>query len=449
MEEIINTLKGKKIVIYGYGREGKSTYRFIRSNLSNEKVLIIDKNIDGMINTTDKYLKNDKNAITCTDNKLSDLCEYDIIFKTPGISFYNMDLSKIKDKITSQMELFLKYADVYKIGITGTKGKSTTSSLIYKILKDQGKEACLIGNIGVPVFDSLDDIEKIKYAVIEISAHQLQFVDVSCNMAILLNLFEEHLDHFGSYSSYINSKLNILRYQKSTDHALYNAGNKTVVENVDKLNLKSNKHPIYVEDVNKECGFDFKHKRNLMGKHNEINILFALEVSKILGLDIKKTSETIYNFKSLPHRMEFVGNYNGVDYYNDSISTIPEAAIACMNSIKNIGTIILGGLDRGIDYSCLVDYLKKSDMKNIICISTTGKKIYDVLNGKVKTNIKYFDDFEDAVKYAIEATPKLHACVLSPAAASYNMFRNFEERGDFFKHLVQKYNKNKKNDIKM
>lgn len=442
MEDIISYLKGKSIVIYGFGREGRSTYKFIRKYLKDEKILIFDKNISEIASKTDTDLNLDKHVILTNEDDLYSFESYDLIFKTPGISFYGKDISPISGKITSQIELFLKFANVYTIGVTGTKGKSTTSSLIYQILKDQGKKVRLIGNIGVPVFECLDEISDIDYAVVEVSAHQLQYVDVSFNISILLNLFEEHLDHFGDYISYINAKLNIFRFQKKGDFAIYNLDNNTVVENVEKLNLNSTKVGISCNNSKKGFKFDFDKERKLLGKHNEINILFALKVASILKLDEKITSETIYNFSSLPHRMEFVGIYNGVNYYNDSISTIPEAAIACMESIRNVGTIILGGLNRGINYSELARYLLNSNIDNVICFSSTGKIIYDMLKENFKNNLVYCNTFEECVKEAVCCTKKGKSCVLSPAAASYNMFKNFEERGEIFKQLVKKYNKN-------
>ncbi|MEG2348609.1 MAG: UDP-N-acetylmuramoyl-L-alanine--D-glutamate ligase [Clostridia bacterium] len=437
MEDIIRELRGRKIAIYGFGREGKSTYKIIRKYLKSEEILIMDKNINSIFEESKMKIENDKKTRILADENLKVLEEYDLIFKTPGISFNGKKIDKIKGKITSQLQMFLKYAKVYTIGVTGTKGKSTTSSLIYQILKDQEKKTCLIGNIGVPVFEEIENIEKMDYAVIEISAHQLEFIHNSPNIAVLLNLFEEHLDHFGTYQKYINAKLNIFRFQEKKDFAVYNTDSKVVVENVDNLSVISNKMGVATKTAKKQFTFDFNEKRYLIGKHNEINIMFALTVAKILRLNENQTNETIYEFKSLPHRMEFIGKFNGVDYYNDSISTIPEATIACVNSIKNTSTVIIGGLDRGVSYNELIQFLQKSNLDNIICMSTTGKKIYDIIKDKCKANVEYFETLEECVKKAKEVTIKNKACIFSPAAASYNMFKNFEQRGDAFKALVK------------
>lgn len=437
MEEIVNRLRDKKIVILGFGREGKSTYNFIRKHLPYEKILIIDYNID--INSEEnKCILNDMcTEVWKTNDYIDLLYDYDIIFKSPGISFKGKDISRIKPKITSQLEAILKYVkDTIIIGVTGTKGKSTTSTLITKILEDQQKKVCFAGNIGIPVFDEIDNIEKSDYVVLEMSSHQLQYMDVSPNIAILLNIFEDHLDHYNSYDEYALAKANIVKYQKESDYFIYNKDCPKLMETINKIDIKSKKIVISSEN---RITFNFEKERKLLGKHNEYNIMFALAVSSILKLDSKKTEDTILNFEGLPHRMEYIGEVGGVKYYNDSISTIPEATIRAIETIPNTDTILIGGLDRGIHYGILIDYLKKGSVKNIICMYDSGKKIYDALiKEKVQgKNLIYAPELKEAVKRAKELTEKGKSCILSPAAASYGAFKNFEERGNAFKEYVK------------
>ncbi len=435
MEELINSLKNKKVVILGFGREGKSTYNFIRKHLPYEELLIIDSSID-VLKEENSYLLNDMNTSVINTNDYMDLIEdYDFIFKSPGISFKGKDISKIRGKITSQLEILLKYIDKVTIGVTGTKGKSTTSSLIYSILKEQDKKVVLGGNIGIPVLDEIDEILNSDYVVIEMSSHQLQYLDVSPKISILLNIFEEHLDHYNSYDEYALAKANIAKYQNKNDVFIYNKDNDKVIETINNIDIKSK--TIAISSDNR-IAFNFEAERNLIGKHNEYNIMFAIAVAEILNLDTEKTAKTICSFKGLPHRMEYVGMYNDIKYYNDSISTIPEATIKAVETFKDVNTLIIGGLDRGIHYNKLIDFLKCCNVENIICIYETGKKIFDILTKEnVSKNIVYAEGLRQAVEISKKVTKKKMSCLLSPAAASYGIFKNFEERGNAFKEYVK------------
>ena len=179
--------------------------------------------------------------------------------------------------------------------------------------------------------------------------------------------------------------------------------------------------------------FDKNSERNIIGDHNLKNILYVLRVCILLDLDLDKARDSIKEFKPLKHRMEYFGTYNGVKYYDDTIATIPEATINCIEALKDVDTLIFGGLDRGINYSSLIDYLNKSNVKNIIAMPDTGYKLADKIKNK---NVIKVEKLEDAVKIAKEVTKKI--CLLSPAAPSYNAFKNFEEKGDLFKDLVKK-----------
>lgn len=437
MDEIINKLKNKNIVILGFGREGKSTYNFIRKNLPYEKILIIDYAIDITLKENSFLLNDMYTEVIKTNDYLDILDDYDIIFKSPGISFKGMDISKIRGKITSQLEVILKYIkNVVTIGVTGTKGKSTTSSLITSILKDQSKKVCFAGNIGIPVFDEIDNILLSDYVVLEMSSHQLEYMDVSPNIAILLNIFEDHLDHYNSYDEYSLAKANIAKYQKENDYFIYNKDNEKLMETISKVDIKSKKISISSEN---RITFNFEKERKLLGKHNEYNIMFALALASILGLDSELTEKTILGFEGLPHRMEFVGEFDGVKYYNDSISTIPEATIKALETFEDTDTILIGGMDRGIHYGILVDFLENSNVRNIICMYDAGKRIYDMLIGKnlESKNLLYVDDLKIAVEKSKALTCKGKRCILSPAAASYGYFKNFEERGNAFKEYVK------------
>lgn len=455
LEKLLNYLDNKKILILGFGKEGESSYLFLRKHFPEKKLEIVDKNMNLL---TDKpYLLEDINVeVVLGEDYFRDIDYFDIVLKTPGISLKDFDISKFENKITSQLELLLEFVPCYTIGITGTKGKSTTSSLIYQMIKDQGKDVMLLGNIGEPIFNDIDDMKKDTILVLELSSHALEFVKKSPNIAILLDIYEEHLDHYSSMEKYIEAKFNVAKFQSKNDIFIYNASNRYMQEfnfNYKKsdyaiieedselsktLNLKSDNYVLINEDriyFNKTKLFDSKLNMQLKGKHNENNVLFVLTVAKILNLNMEKAKNTIENFKNLEHRMEFVAEINDVKYYNDSIATIPEATINAVDALKNVNTLLVGGKDRRVELDSLYEYLKKSNIENIICLPKTGEYVYNSLKD---TNKKCYlvKDMPEAVKLAKEVTKPNTICLLSPAASSYGYFKNFEERGKIYKECV-------------
>ena len=454
INNLIKYLEDKKILILGFGMEGYSTYKLIRRHLPNKQLFISDAKPE----VFDKYaeIATDSNVeIIPQDKYLKDLEQYDVIMKTPGLSFKDIDTSKFIDKIKSQIELFLEFVNVFTIGVTGTKGKSTTSSLIYDIISKQREDVHLLGNIGVPLFDEIDKLTEKSIVVLELSSHQLEFVQVAPNIAILLNLFEEHLDHYKSYEHYINAKLNICKYQKENDYFLYSIDNECLKQHIENLELhqnvyeisfagnkkvNSNDNLIIRKDntaitENNEILYVDSENRQLLGDHNFNNIMFAMTVAKIMNLDLKKANEDIYNFKPLAHRMEFVGEFNGVKYYNDSIATIPASTINGVQTLKNVNTLIIGGMDRGIDYTDFAEFLSNTNIAHLICLPDTGWKIENMIINE-NMEIYHVHNMEEAVRFAKMVTDKGTICLLSPAASSYGFFKNFQERGNLFKKLV-------------
>jgi len=447
---IIDELTGKSVLILGFGREGKSTLNFLLSNKVNCKIGIADKN--KILDET--VLNNKEISLHTGENYLGSMNEYDVVIKTPGISFKSVDLTGIREKITSQTELFLKYAGHKTIGITGTKGKSTTSSLIYNMLKEE-KNVKLVGNIGLPAFEMIDSFDSTDWYIYELSSHQLEFVDYSPKIAVLLNMFEEHLDHYKSYDAYKEAKRNIYKYQKEDDWYLYNYDmadtlneNRKLVQHqvkvtsnyIDEGNVAIyNKENVLISLLDNSYNIKLPQDMKLKGIHNIYNIAVALSVSKIVGVSDEAVITCIKTFETLPHRLENIGVYNGVAYVDDSISTIPAATIYAVASVDNVDTLIIGGMDRGINYTPLMEYIIKGEVPNVILMYDSGKQIYEAIKDKANTNVMYVDTLEDAVKLAVKVTKKGASCVMSPAAASYGTFKNFEERGERFKEFVIKY----------
>lgn len=443
--KIIEKLKDKDIALLGFGREGKSTYNFIRKYLNEQKLTILDKE---KIILDDPYTK-----IITGNNYLESLEDYDLIIKSPGISLKNIDYQRFESKLTSELELILEVFSKNIIGITGTKGKSTTSSLMYQVLKDQGYDTYLLGNIGNPIFDEIENFTPNTILVIEMSSHQLEFVHKSPHIAAILNLYQDHLDHAGSLEHYHNNKMNIFKYQKVGDYSLYfdddsyltakmtNFSSPSIKYNIRFDTEKKSSTAVWIKNKKIYLGDKLLYEdkeRNLLGDHNLKNIMFIVTIAEILNLDLEKTAETISNFKGLKYRMEYIGKYAGISYYNDTIATIPAATINAIKTIGNVNTLIFGGMDRKIDYQDFIKFLKESIIENLICMPSTGTTIGKVLEKETSKNIFYVTTLEEAHDIAKKVTKKEMSCLLSPAASSYEYFKNFEEKGKKFEEIVKK-----------
>jgi UDP-N-acetylmuramoyl-L-alanine---L-glutamate ligase len=451
---ITKKLSGKKVVLLGFGREGQSSYRVIREALPTLPLVIADRDESVHVHP---LVANDLRAEFRTgQNYLDDLDEFDVIIKSPGIALHKLGNSIPPAKITSQTDLFLQEYSRQVIGVTGTKGKSTTVSLIRHILKQYLPDVILLGNIGRPPFDCLEYLSDSTEIVDELSSHQLEYLTKGPRIAVLLNIYQEHLDAYNSYRDYQLAKMNITKCQDAGDYLIYNADDPIISGHLDVLNLARNRWEysmqkkvkngcfivhgfiVYCEDSKEEKVWDLRWKRKLKGDHNLMNIMAAINVCKIKGVPDDIIAEGISSFRGLEHRIEFAGRYRGIDFYNDSIATIPEATIEAVKALQNVDTIILGGFDRGIDYSGLARFLGSSHVRNFILTGEAGKRIMSELEKTASSSqklilIQRFDDFRDA---AVELTKEGEVCLLSPAAASYDEFPNFEVRGKRFKELV-------------
>lgn len=458
LELLKEKIEGKKIIILGFGKEGVSSYRFIRKHFPKMTITIADANENLFTDDIDdKHVKFIKGKLY--DRNLNN---YDLIFKSPGINFNNIDYYIDNERITSQTDLFLEFFWQQTIGITGTKGKSTTSSLISHILEDTRKNTFLAGNIGTPFFDIIEKIDENSIVVAELSAHQLEFVHNSPKIAVLLNLYQEHLDHFNSFNNYQIAKLNIAKYQQEGDFLVYNGDDEHIPGLVKGYKLDNEKcifgttvhtgyhvrcsnHIVkFMNDGEIVDEYDLIEHKNLPGTHNYFNIMAAIAVCRKLGVEHEDILHSLLSFKGLPHRIEYVGTFNGIKFYNDSISTIPEATIAACRALRGVETLILGGFDRGIDYSPLVSFFKEEPIKNVVFTGEAGTRMRKLFedNGISFENILETDDFLAITDFAFEKTPDNGTVLLSPAAASYNQFKNFEERGNCFKSCIQQsYNK--------
>lgn len=441
IKHIKDLTENKSICILGFGREGRATLDILSEYCDPSSVAIADIN---SIDPAASGLSGDIKLI-CGNDYQKSLDEFDIVFKSPGIVLEKQP-DELKCTITSETQVFFEVYREQIIGITGTKGKSTVTSLIYHILKTSGKKCCIAGNIGIPVFNIVKDMDSETLVVCELSCHQLEYMTVSPAAAVFLNLYEEHLDHYGSMERYYNAKKNIYLYQDEEDCLLINSDIAPKDEDglVFAISDKDPEADIYVSGGVVELRFSGESytipadRIKLLGTHNHFNIAAAYFMTSPF-VSTEEFETALCSFDPLAHRLEYVGTFRGIRWYDDSISTACATAVEAVKSVPDAGTILIGGMDRGIDYSPLTEFLGASDV-NVICMETSGKRVYDMMCGSASEDtgrIRYVPHLEDAVNLAADITPAGKSCVLSPAAASYGIFKNFEERGDAFKKLVK------------
>ena len=413
----LNELKDKKILILGFGREGKDTLLFLKKLFPKKKISIADQKLD--------------------KNYLKKLKGYDVIIKTPGIPFKILPKPVLK-KVITQTDIFFDNCPGQIVGITGTKGKSTTTSLIYEILKKGGKSAHLVGNIGKPVLNLLFSAGPGDIYVYELSSHQLYNLKKSPQVAVFLNIYPEHLDYYKNFQEYINAKTNIAHYQTKDDYLIYNAGDKIVREIAKKSKIELPQKA----KGKKRISFSSPAKKiPVRGKYYELNKAAARAVGKIFKVPSKIIDKAIKEFKYLPHRLELVGTFRGITFYNDALATIPEATMAAIDSLgPRVQTIMLGGFERNIDFKNLAKKVLQSKIKTVILFPTTGERIWKEImklsRGRGVPEHFSTDNMRDAVKLAYRHTRKRKICLLSTASSSFSIFRDYKEKGNLFKKQV-------------
>lgn len=452
-------IDSKNIGILGFGREGQSTYKAIRKILPDIPVTVCDQKewlpsdlalIEGHENT----------IVAFGENYLDGLKQADLIIKSPGIPLHVLKNANSKAQVVSQTEIFLRLFRNQVVGITGTKGKSTTTSLLFHILKTAERKVVLAGNIGIPPLDLIGEVEPGSVVVFEMSSHQLEHCRLSPHISILLNIFEEHLDHYASYRHYQLAKMNISKWQGASDYFIFNGANQVIEELVreqspaascwmigrtsglgPKVHCDNNDLLIHSENSVSRIEGLFE-GTSLPGAHNRLNISAAATAAYLLKVPYETILKAVRSFKGLPHRLEFLGKHRNILFYNDSISTIPESTMAALNTLQATTTLILGGYDRGVSYKNLIEYLAGSQVKCLVFLGEAGRRIYleSMLQGGFPGKECLFPEtFDQGFELAVSSTPPSGICLLSPAAASYDAFLNFEHRGDAFRNLVNKF----------
>ncbi len=424
----------KKIAILGIGLEALDLLNWLKKHSKNCSITLFDQ--DPKIKQKTKLKGNYQYSIG--ENYLQkNLSNFDIIFRSPG--FYRLHPAIIKAQkagvvISSPTILFFKLCPAKIVGVTGTKGKGTTTSLIHQLIKAAGKTSYLAGNIGKPMLKLLPKLKPADYVCLELSSFQLQDLTQSPHLAVVLNITSEHLDVHQSTKEYRSAKSNILKHQRSTDHAIINH-DYPVTQKMAKL-TPAKLHWFSPHKLNLDIS-----KLRLRGDHNLENIAAAATTAELIGISTSVIHETIYQFKGLEHRLEEVRQIKGVTFYNDSFSTTPETAIAALKSFKKPTTIILGGSDKGSDYTKLGhEIVKAKHLKAIILIGQMATKIksaIDLAGGFKGQYITKLETMPQIVAAAFSQSKPGDVVVLSPACASFDSFENYKDRGNQFKAIVK------------
>ena len=402
----ITDLNGKKIAIVGaHGREGKAMQEALLTYAPQAIITLRDRKDNA------GYLEN--------------LHPFDVVIKAPGIPPYQ-ELTKLKSTLTNATQIFLDSipAETVVIGVTGSKGKSTTASLIHAILVEGGKESVLVGNIGDPAIAHIAEITEQTIVVIELSSYQLMQITKSPHIAVVTSFFPEHLDYHGSFEEYKDAKKSICKYQSSNDTVFYFEGSDGAKEIANtsagaKISYTQNDATVGIEDT------------KLIGNHNLINIAGASAVARSLGIDANFITRAVKSFTGLPHRLYSVGTHHDTLWIDDAISTTPDSTIAAIAAVSPT-TLIVGGKDRGLDFQALGKAIDDSSITTVITMGESGPHIQ-----KSITNADITMHVDKTMKEAVSiAKEQKGTCLLSPASPSYDMYKSYEEKGGEFASLI-------------
>lgn len=409
--------ENKHVIFIGQDREWKSFEVFIQANTDN--ILSLKS-----IYITDENRKEYNQQLESLDR------EQCIIVKTSGYPGRLMTVD-----YTTPTKIFfecVKQIGAKTVGVTGTKGKSTTASLIAHILKNSGIPALLGGNIGVPMLDLLPQADEHSIFILELSSYQLAELDVSPDLAVITNLYRDHIDYHGNLENYWEAKHNIVRYMNSENSVVFNPQTEIVFHWLAENGAKS-------LQIDTAENVDMTQSQ-LIGEHNKINYLMARTAALELGADRFACQSGLKTFKPIPHRLEKVRTVRGITYIDDAIASQPEAAIAgitaCIREVGPVGCVMLGGQDRDYDFVPLAKLLYTLMIPKLVLFPETGAKIKALLPESYTPEIFETSSMAEAVKWTYEHVPSGSVCLLSTASPSYSLWKDFEEKGELFQKAV-------------
>ncbi|MBU3192152.1 UDP-N-acetylmuramoyl-L-alanine--D-glutamate ligase [Clostridium bowmanii] len=444
-------IKGKSVGVVGIGVSNIPLIHFLVKLKAS--VTAFDRKSYSLLGQVATEFEKNGVKLILGDDYLDDLAGFDVIFKTPSIRIDNPALLKAKEAgtyITSEMEEFIKYCPAKTFGVTGSDGKTTTTTIIYNILKKEGYKTWVGGNIGTPLFANIEEISSDDKVVLELSSFQLMTMNVSTDVAVVTNLSPNHLDIHKDMEEYIDAKKNIFKYQSKDGLIVLNRDNALTYKLRQQAKgkvrcfslIKKLEDGAYFQNnelfiMNKVvCNRD---EIKLKGMHNVGNMLTAFCATQD-EVSVASMREVATTFTGVPHRGEFVREVDGVKYYNDSIASSPTRTIASIKAFEKPVILIAGGYDKQIPFEPLAEegYL---NIKILILVGTTKYKIKEVFESllkekKISLEIILAEDFNEAIYKAKEVSRPGDIVTLSPACASFDMFENFEVRGNKFKEIV-------------
>ncbi len=439
-----------QIVILGAGESGVGAALLAKQK--GLKVFVSDQNL-----IAEKY----KNQLIEANTEFEEgkhsqekILSADLIIKSPGIpekATLIQEAIKKNIPIVSEIEFATYYTKAKLICITGTNGKTTTTLLTYHLLKEAGYKVALAGNVGISLARQVA-LQEVDYFVVEISSFQLDgMYRTKPHVSILLNITPDHLDRYGQLENYINSKFRITQNMDHSDYFIYYQDDPILKEETEKRKIAEKVNTLSISLQGKDSKIFFQNDQlhfnfndqsfsihrsdvSLKGKHNYINIMMAVTAAHCVGVSEKSIREGLKNFKNAPHRLEFVRELNGVTFINDSKATNVDAVLYALDSYEQPLVWIAGGVDKGNDYS-LLDDLVKRNVKALVCMGVDNSKLKKVFKNKI-AHIADTHTIQDAIQAAFQFASIGDIVLLSPACASFDLFKNYEDRGEQFKKIV-------------
>lgn len=438
----LSELNGKRIVLVGFEATNRAFFSHLREVYPDLHITIADANLE-------LELPDDPNVSSqLGEGYLAGIDTFDVIVRSPGVRYWP-ELEAVRDRVTTATSIFFHTVRAETqakfIGVTGTKGKSTTSSMVFELLKTAGHDTQLVGNVGNPDWEIFDQIADNTWIVYELSSYMLEDFTSYPDIAVMLNIFPDHLDWHSDYASYVNAKAMITSRQTEDDLLIFHALFDELV--LISKHTQAFRMPVKVMNGlhwDKEWYYDGGKEVmktsavKLLGAHNKDNVLAVLAVAKALKIDYAHVETMLENFQPLPHRLEVVATVDGATYVDDAISTTPESTIAAVKSFDNVGSIVLGGLDRGYDYDELAQLLTNRHVAIIALFPGARDKIKRALTrSNYEGEIIEVEDMIGAVDALSKHTPKDHVALLSTAAPSYDQYKSFKDQGRQFQAAVQ------------
>lgn len=397
------TAARERIGIAGFGMEGRALYEHFKDSAE--------------VHIFDDQEKDLAGVDAVFHRGLVIPASIDTVYKSPGIPTAKLRLESPLTKISTLMDLALHAVRDRAVGVTGTKGKSTTASLIFHVLHETGRDVTLFGNIGIADLRLIEgDIPERSY-VFELSSYQCEHLSASPHVAVLTNLYPEHLNHHGSFERYRDAKLNIVRFQRSGDAF------------VDGVGITERFRGRHIEP-----DFDLPFETKLLGAHNQRNCALALAALREFGVPERDIRAHIATFEPLSYRLERVGEFRGISFYDDSLATIPEATLASIEALPRVDTIILGGEDRGIPFDAFARALSQTRVSTFIVFPETGRKMVKEVTDR---NVIPVSSMREAVEAAYASTPEGGTVLLSNASPSFNLFKDYRDKSAQYRENIR------------